>query len=548
MCRQAGSAGVVQCEFDRVRRHFVHFQLFHLQLDVAFDLVLGEHVTGQQEVHVGFQFSQGFAQRAADGRDVGQFFRRQVIEVLVHGFARMDLVGDPVEAGHQQGREAQVGVRRRVGEAGFDALCLRRLGPRNTHAARPVGCGVGAQNGGLVARDQTLVGVGRRVGEGVERLGVLQDAADEVQRLVGEVGVLVAREERLAVFPDRHVDVHARTVVALDRLRHERCRTTVGLRHVVDDVLVFLQLVGLFGQRGEDKAQLVLRGRHFVVVLVDLHAEAFHGRQHLGADVLAIVGRVHREVAALVGRTVAQVAHLEFRVGVPCGVVGVDLVGHLVRGDGDLDIVEQEELGLGAEVGDVTDAGGLQVGLGQLRGAARVAVVGFACVRLDDGAVHAERLLGIERVDVDRVRVGHQLHVGGFDRLPAGDGGTVEHEAFFEEVLVDQVAHHGHVLQLAARVGEADVDVGNILVLDQLENVSVAHSVVSFSVRIGFCLRGRRARGRGPVRSTGAQSASEPDSPVRMRMACSTWLTKILPSPILSVLAAETMASMAPST
>ena len=40
-----------------------------------------------------------------------------------------------------------------------------------------------------------------------------------------------------------------------------------------------------------------------------------------------------------------------------------------------------------------------------------------------------------------------------------------EHEAFVKEVLVDQVGDHRHMLQLAARIGEADVDIGRILVL-----------------------------------------------------------------------------------
>jgi 1,2-phenylacetyl-CoA epoxidase catalytic subunit len=48
-----------------------------------------------------------------------------------------------------------------------------------------------------------------------------------------------------------------------------------------------------------------------------------------------------------------------------------------------------------------------------------------------------------------------------FDRLPAGDRGAVEHEAFVEEVLVDLIGHDRHVLQLAARIGEADVDIGD---------------------------------------------------------------------------------------
>ena len=42
--------------------------------------------------------------------------------------------------------------------------------------------------------------------------------------------------------------------------------------------------------------------------------------------------------------------------------------------------VEDEELGLGAEVGGVAQAGGLEVGLGALGDGARVAVVGLPSV------------------------------------------------------------------------------------------------------------------------------------------------------------------------
>jgi hypothetical protein len=60
-----------------------------------------------------------------------------------------------------------------------------------------------------------------------------------------------------------------------------------------------------------------------------------------------------------------------------------------------------------------------------------------------------------------------------FDALPARDRGAVEHEAFVKEVLVDQIGHDRDVLQLAARIGEADVDIGRILVLDHLSTSSL---------------------------------------------------------------------------
>jgi hypothetical protein len=67
-------------------------------------------------------------------------FGRQVVEVLVHGLARVDLVLDPVEAGHQHGRERQVRVGRRVGEADLDALGLRGF-PSTEYGTTPSGCG-----------------------------------------------------------------------------------------------------------------------------------------------------------------------------------------------------------------------------------------------------------------------------------------------------------------------------------------------------------------------------------------------------------------------
>jgi hypothetical protein len=54
-------------------------------------------------------------------RDGLLLFRRQVVEILVHGIARVDLVLDAVEAGHHHRRERQVGVAHAVREAHLDA-------------------------------------------------------------------------------------------------------------------------------------------------------------------------------------------------------------------------------------------------------------------------------------------------------------------------------------------------------------------------------------------------------------------------------------------
>ncbi len=309
---------------------------------------------------------------------------------------------------------------------------------------------------------------------------MLQDTTNEIQRFIGQIRVFVACKERLAVFPDRHVHMHAGAVITVDRLRHEGCRFAIGVGHIVDHIFVFLQLIGLFGQAVKDQAQLVLAGGHLVVVLVDLHPQTLHGGQHLGAQVLSFVDGVHREVAALDAGTVAHIAHLIFCVSVPGGVGCVDLKGHFVDGVGEAHIIKQEEFCFWPHIGHITDAGGLQIGLCLLRGAARVTRVGFAGVGFNHGAMDAEGLFGIKRIDIGGAGVEDQLHVGVFDRLPTCDGGTVEHEAFFDKVFVHQVDINGHVLELAPHISETDVDIGDVFVLDHLQNCVCAHFQWSF--------------------------------------------------------------------
>ena len=286
-----------------------------------------------------------------------------------------------------------------------------------------------------------------------------------------QVGVLVAGEERLAALPDRLVDVHARAVVAIDRLRHESRRLAIALGDVVDAVLIDLHLVGHVHQGVELHAELVLGGGDLVVVLLDLDAHRRHGGEHLAAHVLRRVERRDREVAALGLDAVAEIAALVIGVAVGRQLGGVELEAGVVGVGHELHVVEDEELGLRADIDRVADAGRLQEGLGLLGDAARVAVVGLAGRRLEDVADDRQRGGREERIDAGRGRVRHQGHVEFVDRLPAGDRGAVEHDAVGEHVLVDDRHVEGDVLPLAARIGEAEVDVFDVVVLDRLEHV-----------------------------------------------------------------------------
>ena len=121
----------------------------------------------------------------------------------------MDAVLDAVEARHQQRGISEIGIGERVGEAELDALGLLAGAIGDAAGGGAVAARISEQHRRLEARDEALVAVGRRVGERVERAGVLDHAADEIERSLAQAGIAVAGEQRLAALPDRHVGVHA---------------------------------------------------------------------------------------------------------------------------------------------------------------------------------------------------------------------------------------------------------------------------------------------------------------------------------------------------
>src|SRR5690349_6218290 len=91
-----------------------------------------------------------------------------------------------------------------------------------------------------------------------------------MQRRLRESGVTVACELRLVAFPQRLMAVHTRSVIAVQRLRHERRRLAVLRRGVLYDVLENLQTVGRAQHVRKTKIDFALTGgRNFVVVTFD---------------------------------------------------------------------------------------------------------------------------------------------------------------------------------------------------------------------------------------------------------------------------------------
>src|SRR5689334_21392072 len=200
-CRSAtGSAAVVQLVFQWVYEGTYLDFFFAFQGDVSVDEVVAENAAFGQERTTFVQLFQGFFQAAANLWDLFRLFRRQVVQVFVSCIARVDLVLDTVQASHQQCSEAQVRVGCRIREAGFDTASARAGHVRNTDRSGTVAGRVGQHHWSFEAWDQTLVGVGRRVGEAVQSLTVLDDAADEVQGGIGQAGIAFASEGVLAIF------------------------------------------------------------------------------------------------------------------------------------------------------------------------------------------------------------------------------------------------------------------------------------------------------------------------------------------------------------
>ena len=248
-------------------------------------------------------------------------------------------------------------------------------------------------------------------------------------------------EQRLAVLPQRLVGVHARAVVAEQRLRHEGDGLAGLPCGVLDDVLEQHDVVGRVQQRVELVVDLGLaRGADLVVTALDLEAGVGQVGGHVVAQVGVVVDRRHGEVAALERHLVAEVAARLLAAGVPPALDRVDVVVLLVRVGPEADRVEDVELRLGAEVAGVGDAGGRQVLLGLARDVARVAAVGLAGDRVVHEEVDVERLVLAERVEPRGGRVGEQRHVGLVDGLEAADGRAVERGAVLEDVLADVVA------------------------------------------------------------------------------------------------------------
>ena len=268
-----------------------------------------------------------------------------------------------------------------------------------------------------------MEGVHRRVGEGQQRRGVGQDPTDVPAGEVRELAVApLVEEQRLAVLPQRVVGVHARAVVAEDRLGHEGGRLTVAPGLILDDVLELHHVVARGEQRAETVVDLLLSGgADLVMGPFDLQSGGEAGADHTIADIGHLIVGGDGEVAALESGLVPLVAAILLAAGVPGRLAGVNGVEGLGRRGLVAHRVEEVELGLGPDIAGVGDSGGAQVVLGLGGDRAGVARVDLVREGVDDREVDDQGLLLAERVQEGGGHIGNQLHVRLVDRREASD-------------------------------------------------------------------------------------------------------------------------------
>ncbi len=230
--------------------------------------------------------------------------------------------------------------------------------------------------------------------------------------------------------------MHSAAVVAEERLGHEGHGFSVLIGHVADDVLVQHHVVGRFHQRVEPLVDFALAaGCDFVVMALDVEAALDHGLHHLGPQVLIMIGRRRGEVTFFVAWPVSEI--VLFAPRVPAALFGVDVVEAGVLVLVKANVIENEELGFGAEVGRVGKAAVLQVHLGFLGDPARIALVVLPRDGIDDVAGHHQRAGFGERIHESRAGVRNEQHVALVDGGPATDARPIHAEAFFEGILVE---------------------------------------------------------------------------------------------------------------
>src|SRR5678816_1082019 len=115
-------------------------------------------------------------------------------------------------------------------------------------------------NWGLKSRNESLVTVRCRGRKRDYSGRVFQKPTNVVTRHLRKTCVTIAGEQRLVALPKRLVTVHSRTIVAVERFRHEGRRLANLKCSIADYVFEHLEIIGSSQHRGIPKVDFALAG------------------------------------------------------------------------------------------------------------------------------------------------------------------------------------------------------------------------------------------------------------------------------------------------
>ena len=252
--------------------------------------------------------------------------------------------------------------------------------------------------------------------------------------------------------------MHARTIIAVQRLGHERDALVVLVSDVLDDVLVHHQLVSHFDHLIKLEIDFALAGsRHFVMLAFDVQTAVDHRLHHFVADVHQLVGWRTGEVTLLVPNLVAEVGVL-FATAIPFCLDAVEMKKPGVRVLIKADIIEDEKFSFRAKIDRVGQTCPLQIGTRLAGHVPRVATVVFPGDRILNVADHDQRRQLGKRVEKSRRRIGNEQHVALVDLLPTPDAGAIKALAVVKRVFRQLMNGNRCVLPCTDKIHKAEID------------------------------------------------------------------------------------------
>src|SRR5207248_3217155 len=127
-------------------------------------------------------------------------------------------------------------------------------------------------------------------------------------------------------------------------------------------------------------------------------------------------------------------------------------------------------------------AGAFQISFCFFGEAARIAIVGFARNRIDDGANQRERWFGVKNIDPSCGWIRDDEHIGSVDHLPTANTRAIETEAVSKNIFVIFGECGGEMLPGAGEIGELEIHEFYFAVLDHFGNVGRGLFIFSHGV------------------------------------------------------------------